>query len=184
MRISPILPQQLQPYQQAYYRQSKRQIAQMPGAAQAMAIGADGALLGPWSVWLDTPELGTAFAALQGTISSLKALSPRAQQVAELLTAARQRAAYELAGHRTLALGQGFTDQEVNELAADRLPATLPPDEQLAGRAAQALLAGGSLLEPLYQALRQTFGPHGPVQLCAVVGQYLFLAVTLNTFDI
>lgn len=93
-------------------------------------------------------------------------------------------AAYELAGHRTIALTQGFTADEADALTAGYASSTLAPAEQLAASATQCLLAGGALPQPLYDELLQTFGPHGPVHLCSIVGQYLFLSVTLNTFDV
>jgi 4-carboxymuconolactone decarboxylase len=185
LRAEPIPPQQLTPEQQPYYQLSKRQIEQQfSGASRLSAMADNGALLGAWSVWMGAPDLGTAFAALQGTISAFQALPPRVQQVITLLTAARQRAAYELAGHRIIALTQGFTASEADALTAGYAPSTLSPAEQLAASATQCLLAGGALPQPLYEDLLHTFGPHGPLQVCSVVGQYLFLAVTLNTFDV
>ena len=184
-RAEPIPPQQLTASQQAYYQQSKQQIEQQfPEAARSSAIADDGALLGPWSVWISTPDLGTAFAAVQSAINALQALPPRAQQVVTLLTAASERAAYELAGHRTIAISQGFTADEADALAEGYVPSTLAPAEQLAATATHRLLAGGALPQPLYTELLHTFGPHGPVHLCSLVGQYLFLSVTLNTFDV
>jgi hypothetical protein len=184
-RAEPIPPQQLTASQQAYYQQSKQQIEQQfPEAARSSAIADNGALLGPWSVWISTPELGTAFAAVQSTINTLHALPPRAQQVVTLLTAASQRAAYELAGHRTIAISQGFTTDEADALAEGYAPSTLAPAEQLAATATHCLLAGGALPQLLYTELLHTFGPHGPVHLCSLVGQYLFLSATLNTFDV
>jgi hypothetical protein len=131
-----------------------------------------------------TPDLGTAFAALQGTISALQALPPRVQQVVTLLTAASQQAAYELAGHRTIAISQGFTADEADALTEGYPPRTLAPAEQLAASATHCLLAGGALPQALYRELLDTFGPNGPVHLCSLVGQYFFVSVTLNTFDV
>lgn len=105
----------------------------------------NGALLGAWSVWMGAPDLGTAFAALQATIGAFQALPPRVQQVITLLTAARQRAAYELAGHRIIALTHEFTASEADALTAGYAPSTLSPAEQLAASATQCLLAGGAL---------------------------------------
>jgi 4-carboxymuconolactone decarboxylase len=185
LRAEPIPPQQLTGRQQTYYQQSKQEIEQQfPSTSRSSAIADNGALLGPWSVWMATPDLGTAFAAVQGTISALQALPPRAQQVVTLLTAASQRAAYELAGHRTIAITQGFTADEADALTEGYAPSTLAPAEQLAANATHCLLVGGPLPEPLYQELLDTFGSCGPVHLCSLVGQYLFLSVTLNTFDV
>ena len=68
--------------------------------------------------------------------------------------------------------------------AAPIPPQHLAPAQRLAAAATQCLLAGGSLVAQLYDDLRATFGPHGPVHLCSIVGQYLFLSATLNTFDV
>jgi len=129
-------------------------------------------------------DLGTAFAAVEGTINALQALPPRAQQVVILLTAASQRAAYELAGHRTIAISLGFTADEADALIQGHAPVTLAPAERLAATAVKCMLAGGALPQSLYVELLQTFGSKGPLHLCSIVGQYLFLAVTLNTFNV
>lgn len=185
LRAEPIPPQRVTGKQRDYYDQSKKQIGQQfPSAAVSSAIADNGALLGPWSVWMGAPDLGTAFAALQGTINALQALPPRAQQIVTLLTAANQRAAYELAGHRTLAIIAGFSADEADALTEGYAPATLAAAEQLAATATQCLLAGGALPQALYTELMDTFGPRGPMHLCSLVGQYLFQSVTLNTFDV
>jgi 4-carboxymuconolactone decarboxylase len=184
-RAEPIPPERLTAEQRSYYQQSKRQIEQQfsPDSIPS-AIADNGALLGPWSVWLRSPDLGAAFAALQGTINTLQALPPRAQQVVILLTAASQRAAYELAGHRTLAIDLGFTTEEADALTQGYAPVTLARAERLTATAAQCMLAGGVLPHSLYLELSRTFGSKGPLHLCSIVGQYLFLAVTLNTFNV
>ena len=184
-RAEPIPPEKLTAEQRTYYQQSKQQIEQQfPPASIPSAIADNGALLGPWSVWLSSPDLGTAFAALEGTINTLQALPARAQQVVILLTAASQRVAYELAGHRTIAISLGFTADEADALIQGHAPVTLAPAERLAATAVKCMLAGGAFPQSLYVELLQTFGSKGPLHLCSIVGQYLFLAVTLNTFNV
>lgn len=184
-RAEPIPPQELTSKQESYYQQSKQQIEQQfPAESRSSAIADNGALLGPWSVWMYAPDIGTAFAALQGTIAALQALPTRVQQVVTLLTAASQRAAYELAGHRTIAISVGFTADEADALSEGYAPSTLAPSEQLAAAVTQCLLSGGALPQALYVEVLDTFGPDGPVHLCSLVGQYLFLSSTLNTFDV
>jgi len=59
-RAEPIPPEKLTAEQRTYYQQSKQQIErQFPPASIPSAIADNGALLGPWSVWLSSPDLGT-----------------------------------------------------------------------------------------------------------------------------
>jgi hypothetical protein len=55
-RVEPIPAQELTADEETYYQESKQQIEQQFSSASiSSAIARDGALLGPWSVWMATP---------------------------------------------------------------------------------------------------------------------------------
>ena len=64
---------------------------------------AQGALIGPWSVWLRHPEIGKAAAMLTKAVSELDALAPRAREIVILTIGSHFGAAYELYAHATVA---------------------------------------------------------------------------------
>ena len=93
MRL-PLLPrEQLNPEQQPLDQAFREQIAE--GFTGFKTEAEDGALLGPWGVWLHEPQLGHAVLQLTQAISTLNRLGGAAKQVAILK--ADEALAYEVA---------------------------------------------------------------------------------------
>ena len=124
-------------------------------------LNADGALLGPWGVFIQEPQVGTAHYDLVDAITKLKKLSDAAKQVAILSVGARFKAAYELYAHAAVAGSAGLSPAKVATLSAGVRPPDLTPDEACAFDVTAALLDGGVLPGSTYQAARQRLGPTG-----------------------
>ncbi len=97
MRLPTLPPDQLTAEQRALYDRNRAQIAH--GFTAFKTAREDGALLGPWGVFLHEPAVGQAHYDLIGAITAMKRLPPSAKQVAILVVGARFKAAYELYAH-------------------------------------------------------------------------------------
>ena len=144
----------------------------------------DGALLGPWGVWIQVPSVGTPMMELIKAIRELPGLGPSAHQVAILVTAARARAAYEIYAHAAAARDAGLNDAQIVALLAGRRPLDLSEEENLAADVAAALGSGSPLPEPIYTAALALLGQDGLDALIFTVAQYSFVAVMLNAYDV
>ena len=182
MRLPLIPPDRLDPEQQALYDRSRAQIAEGFGAFTTMR--GDGALLGPWGVYLHEPKVGQAHYDQIATVTELRRLSAAAKQVAILATGAHFKAAYELYAHAATAESEGMDPVKIATIAAGQRPADLTPDEAAAYDVASALVSGGILPGATYRAALDLLGQGALNELVLWVGCYAQVSILLNAFDV
>jgi 4-carboxymuconolactone decarboxylase len=183
MRLPPIAPAKLTSEQRPLYENMKKGVSAKYDAFITMRE--DGALLGPWSAWLQDPELGVAFWDVTDAMTRAKRIADSARQVAILVVGVRFHAAYEIYAHEAVA-------RTVHKMSSGRLatlcsggrPVDLDPQESAAFDVASALVNGGVLPEPTYRNALDVFGQKGLNELIYLVGHYCFVSITLNGFDI
>ena len=79
VRLPPLPPEALDPAQRQFHDES---VAFIDKAFSGFAARRDdGALLGPWTVWLRQPAIGQATQALVAAIAKLDALPKRAHEI-------------------------------------------------------------------------------------------------------
>ena len=182
MRLPLVPPDQLDPEQRALYDRCRRQIER--GFTAFKTTNADGALLGPWGVFIQEPKVGTAHYDLIDAVTQLKRLPDAAKQVAILVVGARFKAAYEIYAHAAVAGSAGLSPAKTATLSAGVRPPDLSPEEACAFDVTVALLDGGVLPGPTYQAARERLGQPALNELVFWVGLYASVAITLNAFDV
>ncbi len=182
MRLPTLPPDQLTAEQRALYGRNREQIAH--GFTAFKTMREDGALLGPWGVFLHEPAVGQAHYDLIAAVTAMKRLSPSAKQVAILVVGARFNAAYELYAHAATAAAEGMNPAKIATLAAGGRPLDLTPDEACAFDVATALLSGGVLPGATYRAARDRLGQGALTELVLWIGTYTQVSVTLNAFDV
>ena len=182
MRLPTLPPHQLDPEQRALYDRNLKQIAH--GFTAFKTTREDGALLGPWGVFLHEPTVGQAHYDVIGAITAMKRLSPAAQQVAIIVVGAHFKAAYELYAHAATAMAEGMDPAKIATLAAGGRALDLKTEEGCAFDVATALLGGGVLPGATYRAARDLLGQGALIELVLWVGTYAQVAITLNAFDV
>ena len=182
MRLPTLPPDRLTAEQRALYDRNVEQIAH--GFTAFRTAREDGALLGPWGVFLHEPAVGHAHYDVIGAVTAMKRLAPSAKQVAILVVGARFKAAYELYAHTAVAAAEGMDPAKVATLAAGGRPLDLTAEEAYAYDVASALLDGGVLPGATYRAARDRLGQGALTELVLWVGTYAQVAVTLNAFDV
>ncbi len=182
MRLPTLPPDALTPEQKALYDRNLRQISK--GFTAFKTQREDGALLGPWGVFLHEPEVGQAHYDQIEAVTALKRLAPCAKQVAILVVGAHYRAAYELYAHAATAADEGMDPAKIATLAAGGRPADLTPEEACAYEVASALVAGGVLPGTTYRAALDRLGQGALTELVLWVGLYAQVSLTLNAFDV
>lgn len=182
VRLPPIPPDRLSPEQKALYDRNREQIAR--GFTAFSSARDDGALLGPWGIFLHEPSVGQAHYDQIGAVTALKRLPENAKQVALLVTGAKFRAAYELYAHAATAASEGMDTAKIATIAAGQRPTHLATEEACAYDVAAALVEGGVLPEAVYKAARDVFGQGALNELVFWVGIYAQVSITLNAFDV
>ena len=182
MRLPLIPSNQLTPEQQPLYDRNREQIAH--GFTAFTTAREDGALLGPWGVFLHEPAVGQAHYDLIGALTALKRLSPAAKQVAIIVVGARFKAAYELYAHAATAAEDGMSPAKIATLAAGGRPTDLTPEEACAFDVATGLLDGGVLPGATYRTARDLLGQGALTELVLWIGTYAQVSIVLNAFDV
>ena len=182
MRVSPLTKAELQPSQQALYEAFTARIGTKYSSFKA--IREDGALLGPWSVWMQIPKTGEAVRQLLEAVDAMPGLSKKSVQVVTLMAAAHFNAAYELYAHAAVAAEAGLSVEQITALAAGEIPVDLDAEAILAAQVTKRLLKGGVLPGPLYKQAVEKLGMDGYNRIVFVASQYCLVSLTLNAFDV
>lgn len=182
MRLALVPEVEVNPSQRALYDAFIKRIRTNYGGFKA--IREDGALLGPWSVWLQVPKTGEAIRQLMEVVGSMPGLSKVAVQVISLFTAAHFNAAFEIYIHAAIGAHLGLSEVQVVKLTAGEIPADLDAESTIAVQVAGALLKGGVVPAPLFKDAIDRLGLDGFNRVVFHVGLYCLVSMTLNAFDV
>ncbi len=182
MRLTTIPPDQLTTEQKALYERNRKQISESFTSFTTMRE--DGALLGPWGVFLHEPKVGQAHYDQIAAVTALKRLPESAKQIAILVTGAHYRAAYELYAHAATAASEGVDATTIAVISAGQRPAGLSREDSAAYDVASALVLGGVLPGALYKAALKLLGQGALYELVLWVSMYAQVSITLNAFDV
>jgi 4-carboxymuconolactone decarboxylase len=182
MRL-PLVPEaEVSPAQRALYDAFTKRVGKNFTTFKTMRD--DGALLGPWGVWLQVPETGEAIRQYIEAVEAMPGLSKKSVQVVTLIAGAHFNAAYEAYAHASVGAQAGLSDDQIATLCAGKIPADLDAEATLAALVASKLLAGGALPDPLYKHGVGVLGQDGLNHVVFVVAQYCLVSLTLNAFDV
>jgi alkylhydroperoxidase family enzyme len=182
MRLPLLPPEALSPDQTPLYGAFRVQID--GGFTGFKSVREDGALLGPWSVWIHEPKVGEPIRVLLDAISGMKRLSDPVKQIAILAVGSRFKAAYEMYAHAAVGGRDGLSVDKLASVCAGQRPADLTREEATAFDVAMALLDGGVLAGATYDAARTELGQPALNELIQIIGLYAFVSITLNAYDV
>ncbi len=182
MRLPLLPPDRLTADQKPLYDAFLAQIS--GGFTGFKTVREDGALLGPWSVWIHEPAVGEATRKLLDAISGMKRLSDPVKQIAILAVGSRFKAAYEMYAHAAVGGRDGLTPAKLSAVCAGQRPGDLTPEEATAFDVAMALLDGGVLPGATYNAARAALGQAALNELIQLVALKAFVSTILNAYDV
>ncbi len=145
---------------------------------------ADGSLIGPFNVALQSPEIGAAFGTLQSVEAKNTTLSERVRQVVILTVGSIWEAQYELYAHKAAARKAGISEEAIDALVAGK------PSESLTGQEKQAQAFAGEITrnhrvsQEMFDQLKATFGIRGIVDILFLAGCYDIVCSLLNAFEV
>lgn len=183
MRLPLIAPSELTDEQKPLYDDMRRGIEEKFNAFEAIR-DEDGALMGPWNPWLQSPKIGKSIWELTKVMSFEATLPAKAREIAILVTGAHFHSAYEIYAHVAVAETKGISDEQLSTLVAGVKPTGLQGEEEVAYDVAYALVTGSVLPRPTYDMAVKTFGQSGAQELIYLVGLYCLVSMTLNGFNV
>lgn len=182
MRAPPIAPNELSKEQRALHDDMKSLIASHLRGFQTETD--QGALIGPWSVWLQDPTSGEPFWTFFKSITTQAKLPQSVREVAILKVGAHFKTAYHLYAHSSVAHNIGLADTQIEALVKNERPADLQPKNACAYSVTEALTRGGVLPEAVYSNATKLFGQDGFRELVYLIGTYCAVSVALNALDV
>jgi 4-carboxymuconolactone decarboxylase len=142
-----------------------------------------GRVVGPFQVLLHSPELAKRAAHTGAYVRFEGALPQDIRELAIMTVAREMNCLFEWGAHAPLARKAGVREPAITAIR-DRNHAGLNDNEKDVVAYVSQLLAKKRVDEATFRALEQRFGVPALVELTGTVGHYVFIACTLNAFDV
>src|SRR6266850_223267 len=153
--------------------------------ADAIQSGPRGAgLRGPFNALLRSPELCDLVQRVGAYVRYATSIPQRVNELAIIMAGRKWTAQYEFYAHRRLALEAGLSPAIADAIAANQRPASMAKDEETVYDFVSELLATGSVSDPTFKRVNDTFGERGVVDLVGAVGYYSLVSMTLNVAQV
>lgn len=169
-RLPPLEPDKLAPEQRRVY--------------DAIASGPRGGVRGPFLALIHVPKLTDRIQQLGEYLRFGTCFPPRLSEFVILITARHYGCQYEWQAHAPLALKGGLAQGIVDAVRERRRPDGMQPDELAVYEFTTELLGHGKVSDAVYQRALKAFGTRGAVELTALIGYYIMMAMTLLAHDV
>jgi 4-carboxymuconolactone decarboxylase len=144
------------------------------------ANSGNGTVGSPFNVFLRSPELGNDLQKVGSYIRFKSTLGMRLNEMAILMVARQWTAQYEWVAHHRLALQAGLDPRIADDIANNRRPSGMKPDEEALYNFCRELLDTKQVSDATYKAALDKFGEPGIMDLIGVAGYYTLVAMVLN----
>ncbi len=183
-RIPLVKPADLSASQQSLYKKISETSVPWANASGFVAKIADGRLVGPFNILLESPGLGEAFAEFQSAEQKTTSLSERVRQVVILTVGSVWKASYELYAHSAVARTTGLAEDVVQSLVRGEGAEGLTEEENTAQEFTRQLAMERTVSQKTFDNARATFGVRGIVDIVFLAGSYETVCSLLNTFAV
>jgi 4-carboxymuconolactone decarboxylase len=150
----------------------------------AIVAGPRGGIVGPFGVLLRSPEVADCVQKL-GLHLRFKTLLPaRLLEFAILINARFWDSKYEWYGHKALAIKGGLAESITDDLAQNKRPANMKPDEALVYDLCTTLHREHFVDDALFKRAIETLGEQALIELVALTGYFTLVSMVLNVAEI
>ncbi|HWU39056.1 MAG TPA: hypothetical protein VN203_15500 [Candidatus Acidoferrum sp.] len=146
--------------------------------------GSRGGVRGPFGPLLRSPELADRWQRLGEYVRYKTSLPARLNEFAIIITARVWGSKYEWYAHKPLAIKGGLAESIADDLAQNKRPAKMKPDEELVYDFCTTLHREHFVDEALFKRAMETLGERGAIDLVAVSGFYVAVSMVLNVAEI
>ena len=141
-------------------------------------------VVGPYGVWLHSPELMDKVSAISNYFRFDCALPVKLREFGILVTARYWDAQYSWNAHVDKARAAGISDDIIEDLAAGKKPNFKADDERLYYTLAMEALEKHFVSEKTFKEARAVFGDQALVDLIGSVGYFSMLQICLNSAEV
>ena len=143
-----------------------------------------GAVQGPFTMLLHSPELAERVAHLGSLVRFEMELPQKLKELVNLTVAREVDCLFEWSVHAGHARAAGISDECIEAVRERREPPGLTPEEADLRRFTQELLRSHRVSEPTFAAVEKALGATACVELSAFIGYYVLLACVLNSMEV
>jgi 4-carboxymuconolactone decarboxylase len=162
---------------------SKNQVAAKDQPIVDAIVKSRGALQGPFTMFLHSPELAGRVAHLGAYVRFEGSLDMRVRVLAAMVVARELEAVYVWGAQTGSARKQGVPETTISAIREKHSRGLPPEDAQIVDFTRQ-LLTKHRVDDATLKALRARFGDDGFIQLTGAIGYYSLLAMTVNACDL
>ncbi len=164
-RLSPLTREQMTPDQNAL-------------ADEILKVSGVG-LGGPYNPLLRSPDMGKRMFDLLDYLRWKTSVPKRLNEFAILIVGRQWRSQVEWYSHGPLAAKAGLAQHTIDELRANKRPTAMQPDEEVVYNFVTELLMKYKVSDATYARAKATLGEQGVVDLTAVTGTYVTVAMLI-----
>jgi 4-carboxymuconolactone decarboxylase len=151
---------------------------------EGITSGPRGGLRGPFPAMLRSPEVAERFQKLGEYLRFNSSIPAALNELAILITAREWSAQYEWYAHHILAMKAGLPPAIAEAVAEGRKPDGMDADQATVWQFCTELHRTKQVSDATYAAARERFGERGVIDLIAVSGYYVAVAMTLNVAQV
>jgi len=146
--------------------------------------GPRGKIQGPFNAWLRSPELCGRAQQLGAFCRFNSSLPPRLSELAILTVARHMTCQVEWYLHEPIARKAGVSDEVIEAIKGRQPPTFVNEEERVVYKAAKELLESHRMSDEAYSDALAHIDERGVVDLVGIIGYYIFVALTLNGFEV
>jgi len=162
---------------------SKDQVPAKDHAIVDAIVGSRGALQGPFSMFLHSPEIAGRAAHLGAYVRFEGSLDMRVRVLAAMTVAREFEAAYVWGAQTGGARRQGVPEATIAAIR-DKHTRGVPPEDAQIIEFTRQLLQKHRVDDATFKAMQARFGNDELVQLTGAIGYYALLAMTVNACEL
>lgn len=162
---------------------SKDQVAAKDHATFDSIVASRGAVQGPFTMFLHSPELAGRVAHLGAYVRFEGSLDMRVRVLAAMTVAREFEAVYVWGAQTGGARRQGVPEETITAIRENHLRGVPPEDAEIIEFTRQ-LLRRHRVDEASFKKMQTRFGNDGLIQLTGAIGYYSLLAMTVNACEL
>jgi 4-carboxymuconolactone decarboxylase len=143
-----------------------------------------GRILGPYKIWIHSPELASGMETIGTYLNRRSSLSPRQVEIGILVIAQHWDAAYVRQAHIRLGREAGLSEAQIAAILSGSEAQFADPGEQAVHRFATALVAGERLSDEEFAALESVLGRNGLAEVLVLLGYYTAVALGMKVHEV
>jgi 4-carboxymuconolactone decarboxylase len=169
-RVPPVVFDELSPEGQKIYKE--------------IAGPRDGAVGGPYTVWLRTPEIADIFNKVGDVLRVRGKLTKKLQELMVLVLSREWNCQYQWVVHEAAARSNGLADDTIEAIRHGKKPNLTTDDERAVYDVVTELIATKALSDATYQRALAVLGMDILIELVTNSGRYTQAAMVINAFQV